>query len=540
MAYDTVLRGGTIYDGNGEAPFIGDVAIQGDIIAEIADAGTLSGETIIDVTGLSVAPGFINMLSWSVESLIEDGHSQSEIRQGVTLEVMGEGTSMGPFSEKMKAEWRGGILGNNSIKYDITWTTLGEYLQMLENRGVSTNVASFVGTNTLRVYAVGYDDRDPTPDELDLMKSLVRLSMEEGAMGMSAALIYPPASFAGTSEIVELAKIVAEYDGLYITHLRSEGATFYDALDELFTICEQSAVRGEIYHLKAAGKPNWHKMDAAIEKIEAARARGLNITADMYTYPFSGTGLTSCLPALVHDGGHDAMIARLKDTETRSRIKEEMKVASDEWENMYYENGADGILLSGFATKALKPLAGKTLKEVSEMRGTSSEDTLMDLIIEDDSRIFTIYFSMLEDNLRKQVTLPWLSFCSDAGSQAPEGAFLDQNPHPRAYGSFARVLGKYVRDEGLLTLQEAVRKLAALPADVLKIQKRGRLQAGNYADIAVFDLDNVQDYATPQNPHQYSTGMVHVFVNGGHVLKDGEHTGATPGRFVKGPGYKVD
>lgn len=538
MTYDTVLRGGTIYDGSGAEPFQGDVAIQGDAIAEIAEAGTLSGKTVIDVDGLAIAPGFINMLSWSVESLILDGHSQSEIRQGVTLQIMGEGESMGPLSEQMKADWKGGILGSKDMEYDIEWTTLGEYLQYLENRGVSTNVASFVGSGTLRIYAVGYDDRQPTVDELELMKALVKEAMEEGAMGMSAALIYPPASYAKTDELIELVKIVSEYDGVYITHLRSEGATFYEALEEFFTIVRDTGARGEIYHLKAAGKSNWHKMDEVIKRIEAARVEGLPVTADMYTYPYSGTGLSSCIPQWVQDGGHKAMIARLQDPETRAKIKAEMQEASDRWENMYYENGADGILLSGFAKEHMKKYTGMTLREVADQRGTPLEDTLMDLIVEDDSRIFTMYFSMSEDNLRKQVALPWLSFCSDAQSMATEGAFLKSNPHPRAYGSFARVLGKYVRDEGLLTVQEAVRKLAALPADVLKIEKRGRLKVGHYADVVVFDPAKVQDFSVPKDPHQYSVGMVHVFVNGGHVLKDGEHTGVKSGRFVKGPGYK--
>ena len=538
MSYDTVLRGGTIYDGSGDEPFQGDVAIQDDKIAEIAEAGTLSGKTVIDVDGLAIAPGFINMLSWSVESLILDGHSQSEIRQGVTLQIMGEGESMGPLSEQMKADWKGGILGSKDMEYDIEWTTLGEYLQYLENRGVSTNVASFVGSGTLRIFAVGYDDREPTVDELELMKALVKEAMEEGAMGMSAALIYPPASYAKTDELIELVKVVSEYDGVYITHLRSEGATFYEALEEFFTIVRDTGARGEIYHLKAAGKSNWHKMDEVIKRIEAARAEGLPVTADMYTYPYSGTGLSSCIPQWVQDGGHKAMIARLQDPETREKTKAEMQEASDRWENMYYENGADGILLSGFAKEHMKKYTGMTLREVADQRGTDYEDTIMDLIVEDDSRIFTMYFSMSEDNLRKQVALPWLSFCSDAQSMATEGAFLKSNPHPRAYGSFARVLGKYVRDERLLTIQKAVRKLAALPADVLKIEKRGRLKVGHYADVVVFDPAKVQDYSVPKDPHQYSVGMVHVFVNGGHVLKDGEHTGVKSGRFVKGPGYK--
>lgn len=536
--YDIIIRNGTIYDGSGQSPFIGDIAIQDDTIAGVGELPIAQARIDIDAKGLAVAPGFINMLSWSVESLIEDGHSQSEIRQGVTLEVMGEGTSMGPLSDRMKAEWRGGILGNTDIKYDLEWTTLDEYLRFLESRGVSPNIASFVGSSTLRVHALGYEDRPPTATELDHMKMLLRQAMEEGAVGMSTALIYPPASYAGTDEITELARVVAEYDGLYISHIRGEGITLLESMDELFTVARTADVRTEIYHLKAAGKSHWPKMDLAIEKIEEARGQRLPITADMYTYPYSGTGLDSCIPPWAHEGGHDALIARLKNPEIRAKIKHEMQFQSDRWENMFYENGEDCILLSGFSKEHMKPLTGKTLAEVVQMRGTSPEDTLMDLIIEDDSRIFTMYFSMSEDNLRKQMALPWVSFCSDAESQAPEGVFLKSNPHPRAYGSFARVLGKYVRDEGIIPLEEAVRRLTSFPAANLKLQRRGMLQTGYFADVVVFDPNTVQEYATPSEPHQYATGMVHVFVNGTQALKDGEHTGAKPGRVLRGPGWK--
>jgi N-acyl-D-amino-acid deacylase len=533
-----LLRNGTIYDGSGSAPYRGDLAIEGDVIAAVGDLKSASAKTEIDVHGLAVAPGFINMLSWSVESLIHDGRSQSEIRQGVTLEVMGEGSSMGPLNEAMKRDGPTMFLQQGDIKYDIEWTTLGEYLEFLERRGVSCNVASFVGTSTLRVYAVGYDDRPATEEELKLMRDLVRQAMEEGAVGLSSALIYPPASYATTEELIELASVVAEYDGLYISHIRSEGSTFLEALDELLIIAEDAYVRSEIYHLKASGKSNWHKMDEAIRRIEAAQADGLPITADMYTYPFSGTGLSTCIPPWAHDGGHKALISRLKDPSTRAKIRQDMLNTSDEWENIYEEMGQDNILLSGFQREHLKPLTGKTLAEVAAMRGTSPEDTLMDLIVEDDSRIFTMYFSMSEDNLRKQVQLPWVSFCSDAESQAPEGVFLKSNPHPRAYGSFARVIGKYVRDEKLISLEEAVRRLTSFPAANLKIERRGSLKEGYFADVVVFDPAKVQDYATPQQPHQYSTGMVHVFVNGVQVLHDGEHTGTKPGRVVRGPGWK--
>jgi N-acyl-D-amino-acid deacylase len=538
QTYDLILRNGTIYDGSGGAPYQGDVAVQGDTIAAVGDLGDARGTREIDVNGLAVAPGFINMLSWSVESLIEDGHSQSEIRQGVTLEVMGEDTSMGPMSQKMKDDHVRGILGNSDIQYDIEWTTLGEYLEWLENRGVSTNIASFVGSGTLRIHAMGYDDRPPTHEELEAMKALVREAMEEGAMGMSAALIYPPAAYASTEEIIELASVVSQYDGMYISHIRGEGSTLLEAVDEFIEIVRRAGVRGEIYHLKSAGPANWPLFDQAIQKIEQAQASGLPITADMYPYPYSGTGLDACIPPWAHDGGDEKLRERLKDPAIRERLKKEMGFASDEWENMYQQNRAEKILLSGFRKDHLKPLAGKTLAQVAAERGTPPDDTLMDLLIEDESRIFTIYFTMSEDNVRKAVALPWVSFCSDAQSQAPEGVFLKSNPHPRAYGSFARILGKYVRDEGVIPLEKAVRRLSAFPADNLKIEGRGRLKPGYYADVVVFDPATIQDHATPEQPQVYATGMQHVFVNGVQVLQDGEHTGAKPGRVVRGPGWR--
>lgn len=540
VTYDIILRGGTIYDGSGDPPFKGDVALRGDTISAVGrlqpDA---SAPLEIDVTGLAVAPGFINMLSWSTESLIEDGRSQSEIRQGVTLEVMGEGVSMGPLSEAMKATGPGSYMAQGDIRYDVEWTTLGEYLEWLEARGVSCNIASFVGSSTLRIHTIGYDDRPPTADELAEMQRLLRQAMEEGAMGMSAALIYTPAFYAKTGELIELAKVVSQYNGMYISHIRSEGSAFLEALDEFLTIAREASVTSEIYHLKAAGGSNWHKMDQVIEIMNQAIADGLDVCADMYTYPFSGTGLDSCIPPWAHEGGHDAMIARLKDPDTREKVKADMVRPSDDWENMGRENSPENILLAGFKQPHMKPLQGKTLAEVMQMRGSeSARDTVIDLIIEDDSRIFTMYFSMSEDNLRKQIAQPWVSFCSDAESQAPEGVFLNTIPHPRAYGSFARVLGKYVRDEGVIPLEEAVRRLAAFPAQKLKLNRRGSLKPYYFADLAVFDPAAIQDHATPQNPHQYATGMVHVFVNGVQVLKEGEHTGATPGRVVRGPGWK--
>ena len=532
--YDVIVRGGTIYDGSGSPGAVADLAIQGDRIAAIGDLSNASAPTVIDAAGLAIAPGFINMMCWSNESLIEDGRSQSDIRQGVTLEVMGEGSSMGPLNDAMKQDMRD---GQGDIKYDIAWTTLGEYMQYLEKRGVSPNVASFIGAATPRIHVIGYDDRPPTDDELEEMQELVRQAMQEGAMGMASSLVYPPGFFAKTEELIALAEIAAEYDGLYASHLRSEGTALVEAVDELIRIAREAGIRAEIYHLKAAGKPNWPKLDEVIANVEKARAEGLDITADIYTYPAGATGLNASMPPWVQNGGFDASIQRMKDPETRKRIAREMNEWSGEWENMYLQaGGADGVLLVSFKNDALKPLTGKRLSEVAKMRGKSPEETAMDLIIEDDSRVGTIYFSQSEDNLRKKIQLPWVSFCSDSASIAPEGVFLKSNVHPRAYGSFARVLGMFTRDEKLLTLEQAVRKLAALPAETLKLDRRGMLKEGYFADVVVFDPAKIQDHATFEKPHQYATGMVHVFVNGGHVLKDGEHTGAKPGRFLRGPG----
>ena len=533
----TLLRNGTIYDGAGAPPVTADILISGDRIAAVGDLRDQSAARTIDLDGLAVAPGFINMLSWATESLIEDGRSMSDIKQGVTLEVMGEGTSMGPLSDEMK-QARDSILSTADIEYDIEWTTLGEYLEFLERKGVATNVASFVGSATLRIHAAGYDDRAVTDSEMAQMKRLLHQAMREGAMGMSAALIYPPATYQSTQELIELCRVVAEYDGMYITHLRSERARFMRALDELIHIMRETGVTGEIYHLKASGELNWHKMDQAIGKVEAARAEGLALTADMYTYPYSGTGLASCIPSWAHDGGFAAMIERLKDPATRERIKAEMNQPGEDWENMFYDNGPDRIMLAGFAKKELREYQGVTLRQVMDERGNAATDTIIDLLIKDNSRIFTLYFSMSEDNLRKQVQLPWVSFCSDAGSIATEGNFLSYHPHPRAYGSFARVIGKYVRDESLVTLQDALRRLSGFAADNLKLKDRGYLKPGYFADLAIFDPAKVQDHSVPGDPHRYSEGMARVFVNGVQVLRDGEHTGSMPGRVVRGPGWR--
>jgi N-acyl-D-amino-acid deacylase len=539
MADSLILRGGTIYDGGGGEPFRGDVLISGDQIAAVGDVGAVAGADVIDVGGLAVAPGFINMLSWAVESLIHDGRSQSDIRQGVTLEVMGEGTSFGPLSPAMKESRARGILGNEDIHYEIEWTTLGEYLDYLARRGVSCNVASFVGTSTLRVHAIGYDDRPPTEAELTHMQALIRQAMEEGAVGLSSALIYPPASYASTDELIALARVCAEYDGLYISHIRGEGETLLEALDEFLRIVRGAGVRGEVYHLKAAGCDNWPKIEQAIARIEAARADGLVVTADMYPYPFSGTGLDSVIPPWAHDGGREALIARLCDFETRARIRQEMNTPSTAWDNMWLTSGSpDNILLAGFKSPALKPLTGKRLSEAAALRGTSPEDTAMDLIVEDGGRVFCMYFGMSDENVRRQIGLPWMSFCSDAESLAPEGVFLKSSPHPRAYGSFARVLGHYARDLRCADLPDVIRRLTSFPAASLRIDRRGWLRPGYFADVVAFDPAAVQDHATPENPHQYATGMAHVLVNGVPVLRDGDHTGATPGRVVRGPGAK--
>jgi N-acyl-D-amino-acid deacylase len=482
-----------------------------------------------------VAPGFINMLSWATQSLIQDGRSQSDIRQGVTLEVMGEGNSMGPLNEAMKQEL---IDRQSDIRYDIEWTTLDEYLEYLVRRGISTNVASFIGAATPRKYVIGYEDRAPTPEELEEMQQIVREAMAEGAMGVASSLMYPPGLFADTAELIALSEAAAEYDGMYISHMRDEGAHMLEAIEELITIAREAGIRAEIYHLKSSGQQNWHLFDEAVKMIEDARGQGLQITADVYTYPAGSTGLNVTVPPWVQDGGFEASLERMRDPELRQRIIEEMNMPSDEWENMFLLAGSlDNILLVNFKNEALKPLTGKTLAEVVEMRGTSPENTIMDLIIEDGSRVGSVYFTQSEDIVSRAVALPWVSFNSDAGSLAPEGVFLKSNPHPRAYGSFARVLAKYVREDKVVTLQEAVRKLSSLPAKNLKLDRRGLLQEGYFADVVVFDPETIQDHATFVEPHQYATGMLHVFVNGEQVLKNGEHTGATPGRVVRGPGW---
>jgi N-acyl-D-amino-acid deacylase len=527
--YDVLISNGQIIDGSGSPAFKGDIGIRGDTIAGIGDLKNAKGRTEIDAEGLTVAPGFINMLSWAVESLIEDGKSQGDIRQGVTLEVLGEGDSWGPWNESMKKEMKA---SQGDIRYDIIWTTLGEYLEYLENKGVSTNIASFVGTSTLRIHAVGYNDRPPTGEELDSMRLLVRQAMEDGAIGISSALEYVPASFASPEELIELCKVAAEYDGMYISHLRNEDFQFLEAIDELLRVAKEANIRSEIYHFKQVGKTNWYKLDKAVAKIDSARAAGLYITADMYNYVASSTGFDIIMPAWVQEGGFDKLVARLRDPEIRKAIGQDIINTI-----MKKQGSPEKVLVVGFDTDSLKYLQGKTLAEIAAIRGTSPEETVMDLVIDDGSRCSVVYFSMSEDNLKKEMALPWMSFCSDGKSMAPEGVFLKSATHPRAYGNFARLLGKYVRNEKVIPLEEAIRKLTSLPATNMKIEKRGALKEGFYADVVVFDPEKVQDHSTFQDSHQYSTGMSHVFVNGVQVLKDGEHTGATPGRVVRGPGW---
>jgi len=533
--YDTIIRNGNIYDGTGGKPYPADLAIQGDKIVKIAPNIPERGKEEIDASNMAVSPGFINMLSWATTSLIADGRSLSDIKQGVTLEVFGEGGSMGPLNKQMKEDEKTSM---GEFKYDIDWTTLGEYLESLERRGISTNVASFIGATTLRIHEIGYEDRPPTDREMENMRNLVRQAMEEGALGIGSSLIYAPAFYSSTEELIELCKIASDYNGMYISHLRSESNQFLEALEELITISEKAGIRAEVYHLKAGGVKNHYKMDQAIARIDAARKRGLDISTDMYTYIAGATGLDAHMPPWVQEGGYNKWVERLKDPDIRAQVKQEMTIDTDEWENLGYLAGPDGVLFAGFKNSDLRQYIGKTLKEVADELGKHYADVAMDFVIQDGSRVDVVYFLMSEENVKKQIQLPYISFGSDAGSLAPEGDFLKYNPHPRAYGNFARLLGKYVREEKLIPLEEAVYKLSGLSADKLKIKDRGYLKKGNFADVVIFDPETIQDHATFANPHQLATGVHHVFVNGMQVLKDGEHTGKTPGRVVRGPGYK--
>jgi len=529
---DLLIRNGTIYDGRGAPPFEGDVAIVGDAIASAGRLDGWRGGDELDAAGLAVAPGFVNMLSWATESLLEDGRAPSDIRQGVTLEVMGEGFSMGPLTEQMKEE----VAAQSLLGHPIEWTTLGEYLEHLERRGVAPNVASFVGSATVREHVIGADDRPPTEAELPQMQQLVAEAMGEGAVGLAAALIYAPAFYAQTDELIALARPA----GLYITHLRSEGDALLEALDEFLTIVRSARVRGEIYHLKVAGRNNWPKLETLIERVEAEQREGLELTADMYTYTAGATGLDGAMPPWVQAGGFEAWRARLQDAGIRARVAAEMHEPTDAWENMFELAGAEKIKLLAFKNEALRPLTGKTLAEVAAERGTPPAETAMDLVVEDGTRVGAAYFTMSEDNLRRILALPWVSFCSDSDAPAAEGRFLQWSSHPRAYGSFARLLGKYVRDEQVVPLEEAIRRLTSLPSRTLRLRGRGLLEPGYAADVVVFDPARVQDHATFDDPHQYATGVEHVAVNGTLVLRDGEHTGALPGRVVRGPLWSGD
>ena len=532
--FDVIIKNSAVYNGTGSEAQHVDLAIRGDRIAGVGDYKNAKAKTVIDARGLAVAPGFINMLSWSTESLIQDGRSQSEIREGVTTEIMGEGESMGPLNEELKKRM---LREQSDIKFDIKWNTLAEYLQYLEKRGISCNVASFIGAATIRENVIGFEDKVPTAEQLNQMRELVRKEMEAGALGIGTALIYPPAFYSKTDELIELCKVAAKYKGKYISHMRSEGNQLLEAFDELLRISREAGIPAEVYHIKAAGEKNWGKIDNLLSQIEAAQKEGLNVRANMYTYTAAGTGLDACLPPWTEEGGYPALFKRLRDPATREKIAAEVKIDSDKWENLYIGAGSpDNILLVAFKSEKLKPLTGKTLATVAKMRGKDPITTIMDLIAEDESRIGTIYLVMSEENVKKEIAKPWISFCSDEASQAPEGVFLKSNPHPRAYGSFVRVLGKYVRDEKVITLPEAIRRLSAFPATNLGLDHRGMLKEGMFADVVAFDPATITDHATFEKPHQYGTGVKHVFVNGVQVIKDGEHTGAKPGRALWGPG----
>ena len=532
--YDIIIRGGTVYDGLGGTPFVGDVAINGDRIIAIGDLDGASAHQEIDAAGKAVSPGFINMLSWATAPLIADGRGMSDLMQGVTLEVMGEGWSMGPWNDRLKAHH---LARQGDIKYDIEWTSLGEYMEYLTTKGISPNVASYVGATTVRIHEIGFDNRKASEDQLAGMQNLVRNAMREGALWVGSSLGYAPANFADTDELIALVSAAAEFGGAYISHIRSESNWLVESVTELIGIARATGVPAEIYHLKASGKQHWHKLDGVLEMIEAAREEGLAITADIYTYNASATGLNYSMPLWVQEGGHDAWVARLKDPDIRAKVFHEMTTNNSDWDNAYMQVGPENILLLGFKTDRLKPLIGKWLSEVAEERGTHPAETAIDLVIEDDHRVDVSYFGMTEDNIRKKMEQPWVSFGSDEEASAMEGVFLLSNNHPRAFGTFARVLGKYSRDEGIISLEEAVRRMTSLPAANIQIRERGQLKEGFYADVVVFDPATVTDHATFPDPHQYATGVEQVLVNGVRVIQDGEHTGATPGRVVRGPGW---
>ena len=533
--YSVLIRGGTIFDGSGGQPIVGDVAIKGDRIVYVGPNAPGTASKVVEANGKAVSPGFINMLSWAVESLIEDGRGVGDLVQGVTLEVFGEGHSWGPLNPAMKRNLRA---RQDDIKYPIRWTSLGEYLEFLERKGVSPNVASYIGATSVRVHELGEKDIDPTPEQLERMTGLVRTAMKEGAMGVASSLIYAPANYAETPELIAITSEAGKCGGMYISHMRSEADRLNEAIDELITISRESGAPAEIYHFKQAGEKNWAKYDAAVAQVENARAEGLKITADMYTYPAGATGLDAAMPLWVQAGGLEQWIANLKKPDLRAKVIAEMRAPAVGWESLLQLAGDPSrVLLLGFKNEKLKPLTGKTLAEVAKMRGTSVEDTAIDLVIEDGSRVGTAYFLMSEENVKKATALPWMSFGSDAEAAVPEGVFLKSSTHPRAYGNFARLLGKYVRDEKTTTLADAIHRLTWLPATNLKIRGRGVLRPGYYADVVVFDPVTIQDHATFEKPQQLATGVSEVFVNGTQVVKGGKHTGAKPGRVVRGPGW---
>lgn len=538
--HDIIITNGKVYDGTGAPPFHGNIAIRDGRITHTGDLpDDIRAVEMIDARGMAVAPGFINMLSWADVPLIYDGRSMSDIKQGVTLVVMGEGWSMGPYTDEMAKNRE---KNQGDITYDITWRTLGGFLDYLENRGVSTNFASFVGATTVRIYVLGYEDREPAEEELQKMKDLVREAMEEGAMGLSTALIYAPAWYADTDELIALSSVVAEYDGLYATHLRSEGNHLMEAVEEMMQIAEETGISVHIHHLKAAGTENWHKIDPLVERIEKAQKEGVNVSSNMYLYTAASTFLTATIPPRAREGGHRKMIERFLNEADRVNIIEEMECSEPEWENFFQMVASPhDIILTGFRTESKQKYTGLSLADVAELRGTSPAETILDLITEDDYSVNAVYHLMSEDNVEKQVQFPWMAFGSDGGSMAAEGLFLNRTPHPRAYGNFARLLGHYVRDRNLISLEEAIHRLTFYPAGLLGIdEQRGRLHSGYYGDIVIFDPNTIRDHATFSDPHQYAEGVHHVFVNGVHVLKEGRHTGAFPGVAIRGPGYSPD
>jgi N-acyl-D-amino-acid deacylase len=534
LDYDVLIRNGTIYDGTGAPPYSADLAISGDRLSAIGDLSDYSAELEIDAGGLAVAPGFFNMLSHAHTSLITDGRAMSDILQGVTFEVLSE-MSISPLSDTTAAVF-GAMLQEEDL--ELTWRQLGEYLEVVEQSGVSPNFATFVSAATVRINVLGMADVDPNPEQLETMKAQVAKAMQDGALGLTTALIYAPATYAETEELIELAKVAGSYGGIYTAHMRSEANQFIEAIDETLRIGREANLPVKIHHLKAGGQPNWDKMDIAIEKIEALRKEGIPVTADMYTYVAGATGLDASMPPWVQAGGYEKWAERLRDPEIRAKVKAEMATNAQDWENLGYLAGPEGMLLIGFKNEALKEkYKGRTLAEIATEREQDPLDTIIDFVIEDGSRVVTVYFLMSDENLKKQIRQPWVMFGSDAAAPAAEGKTLEQGAHPRTYGNVARLLGKYVRDEKVISLQEAVRRLTLLPAETLGISERGRLVSGHFADVVIFDPEKIADHATFAEPHQYSTGMVHVLVNGVPVVTDGKHTGATPGRAVRGPGW---